>query len=156
MSEGPFTQEWVAKHMVPKERLAKPLDDVGCIRIATALNQAYAAEVLKNERLKKAAYVPHPSNPQVAWAQLRGFHIGAPGGWSHGDEAFQKQRRWHSYAPDLARVAHTELSRVQTHSLVDIGFSKDGPIARMLKDAAPIITGEHPSRSAIAKKLERL
>jgi hypothetical protein len=151
VSEGPFTWEWIEKRLIPKEAHANPPDPAGCALITAELNRAFAREMFENERLKNAS---HPSHPLVAVAQVRGFHIGAPGGWSHGDAAFRKQRRWHDHVPALAEVMRTELNRVNPPT-VDIGYSKDGPIVRALVEAVPLVTGEHPSRDAIAKKLER-
>jgi hypothetical protein len=140
VSEGPFTWEWVVEHLIPKERQAKGPDRDGCDRIAAKLNQAFACEMRKNEKLARR-------NPS-------GFTIAVPGGWSHGDTAFQKQRRWHAHVSALAVVMKTELGRVNPRA-VDIGYTKDGPIVRTLIAAIPIITGEHPRPTAIAQRLAR-
>jgi hypothetical protein len=140
MSGGPFTWKWVREHLVCKESQAINLRGGGCRRVAAKLNKAFADEVCKNERLSHRT----PS----------GFLVSVPGGWSHGDTAFKKQRRWHAYAAALAEVMHTELSEVNPPT-VDIGFSKNGPIVRALVDAIQVISGEHPRPVAIAKKLKR-
>jgi hypothetical protein len=151
MSEGPFTRKWVEEHLILKEANAVPPDDDGYARIVAGLNRAFACEMLKNENERPSS---HPS--VLSPARALGFRLGVPGGWSHGDTAFQKQRRWHDHVLALAEAMLTELKRVNPNpDLVDIGYSKDGPIVRALADAIPIITGEHPRRSGIAKKLER-
>jgi hypothetical protein len=147
VSEGAFTGKWVEEHLILKEGKAISPDSDGYDRIAAELNRAFACEMLKNERPSS-----HPS--VLSPAQALGFHLGVPGGWSHGDAAFKKQRRWHDHVLAPAEVMRTELYRVNPPT-VDIGYSKDGPIVGALVDAIPIITGEHPSRDAIAKKLER-
>jgi hypothetical protein len=151
-----FGPEWVRKRLVPKEAHAKPPDSAGCDLIVAEIKKAFAREMLKNEQLKNASYAVHPSqsHPRFAEYRARGLHISWPKGWSHGDTAFQKQRRWHDHVVSLAEVMRAELGRVNPYA-VDIGYSKDGPIVRTLVDAIPIITGEHPSPAAIAKKLER-
>jgi hypothetical protein len=147
VTEGPFTWEWVEKHLILKEVKAESPDRDGYERIAAEFNRAFAREMLKNERPST-----HPS--VLSPAQALGFHLGVPGGWSHGDAAFKKQRRWHDHVWAMAEAMKAELERVNPPT-VDIGYSKDGPIVRALVDAIPIITGEHPGRDAIAKKLER-
>jgi hypothetical protein len=154
-----FPPKWVEEHLILKEDKAVSPDRDGYDRIAKALKEAFVCEMRKNE--------PPPLG-RAAPFQVLGFHIsvdgrgvaghrrleGAPDGWSHGDEAFQKQRRWHAHVLTLAEVTRAELNRVNPPS-VDIGYSKDGPIVRMLVDAIPIITGEHPHPAAIAQKLKR-
>jgi hypothetical protein len=149
MTEGPFTRKWVEEHLILKEIKAESPDCDGYDRIVAEFNLAFTRETLKNERPSS-----HPS--VLSPAQALGFQLGVPGGWSHGDVAFKKQRRWHDHVWAMAEAMRVELERVQTDPNVDIGYSEDGPIVRALEDAIPIITGEHPSsRSAIAKKLER-
>jgi hypothetical protein len=140
MTEGPFTRKWVAEHLIPRERLAAGPDRIGCDRIAAKLNQAFARETHKNERLARRNHL--------------GLIIAVPGGWSHGDKAFQRQRRWHTHAPTLAAVMKAELDRVNPPA-IDVGYSADGPIVRALVDAILTITGEHPRREAITKQLNR-
>jgi hypothetical protein len=147
MSEGPFTWEWVAGHLILKERKAEGPDRAGCDRIAAKLNQAFACEMRKNEQ-------PARRNPLGFTIAVPGRTAAVRGGWSHADKAFQEQRRWHAYAPALAEVMKAELDRVNPHA-IDIGYSADGPIVRALVDAIPIITGEHPRPEAIAKRLKR-
>jgi hypothetical protein len=168
VSEGPFTRRWVEEHLILKEDKAVPPDDGGYDQIVAGLNRAFACEMLKNERPSS-----HPSMLSPAQAlQALGFRLGVPGGWSHGvkkerrwrpggwshgDAAFKKQRRWYDHVLALAEVMLTELKRVNPKpDLVDIGYSKDGPIVRALVDAIPVITGEHPRRPGVAKRLERL
>jgi hypothetical protein len=150
----PFTWKWVEEHLVLKEGKAESPDRDGCDQIAAELNRASAREMLKNEPPPPALPLAQSASPIRAAAQVLGFHMGVPGGWSHGDVAFQKQRRWHDHVLALAEVTRTELERVNPPT-IDIGYSKDGPIVRMLAKAIPIITGEHPRPAAIAKKLGR-
>jgi hypothetical protein len=143
-----FSWTWVREHLVIRESKAINPDRDGYERIAAVLNRAFAREMLKNERPSS-----HPS--VLLPAQALGFHLGVPGGWSHGDAAFKKQRRWHDHVWAMAEAMKVELELVNGFSYVDVGYSKDGPIVRALVDVIPIITGEHPGRDAIAKKLER-
>jgi hypothetical protein len=69
-----------------------------------------------------------------------------------------KQRlppRWHDHVLAMAEVMRFEHDRVNGFPYV-AGYSKDGPVVRALADAIPIITGEHASRPAIARKLEQV
>ena len=148
--EEVFPPKCVEEHLILKEDKAVSPDRDGYDRIAKALKEAFTREMRKNEP------PPPPPLGQATPFQALGFHMGVlPDGWSHGDEAFQKQRRWHAHVLPLAEVMRAELARVNGFSGVDIGYSKDGPIVRALVDAIPIITGEHPHPAAIAKKLER-
>jgi hypothetical protein len=147
VSGGPFTGKWVEEHLILKEANAKSPDHDGHERIAAGFNRAFACEMLKNER---------PQSQVLSPTRALGFHLGVSGGWSHGDAAFKKQRRWHDHVLDLAEAMLVVLKHVnELYVDIDIGYSKDGPIVRVLVDAIPIITGEHPSPDAIAKKLER-
>jgi len=161
-ARGLYSPKWVMKYLTPREPHTNGPDPAGCDRIIAAFKQAVEREMLKNE-----PPLPPPGG-QATPFQILGFHIsvdgsgiaghrrieGAPDGWSHGDEAFRKRHRWHAHVLPLAEVMQAELSRVNPVS-VKIGYSKDGPIVRALAKAIPLITGEYPSRAAIAKHLER-
>jgi hypothetical protein len=143
MRAGPFSWKWVREDLVFKERGAKGPHRGGCGRIAVELNRVF---MLVNE--------PRDS-PHLFRAQApRWDDTAAPG---HPRQIPRRQRlppHWHDDVLAMAEVVRTEIERVNPYG-VDVGYSKDGPIVRLLVDAIPIITGEQPTRDAVAKKLRQ-
>jgi hypothetical protein len=142
-----FSWRWVRAHLVLRESKAVNPDRDGYERIAAKLGRIF---MLENEPCD----LPHILRTRFDLRERTcrdGTKVGHP------RKMISKQRlppRWHDHVLAMAKVMKAELTHVNGFS-VDIGYTKDGPIVRALVDVIPIITGEHPSRAAIAGKLEK-
>jgi hypothetical protein len=143
-SEEMFTGEWVQKSLslVQSDKLPKL---ARCNQIAAEFNRAYGRE-------NPIWYVPH-----TEWARSYSPSEGLvrPGVPPTARIHDATARRWAEYALAMGEVTQEVLNAANPGRTPPFGFSKDGPVVRLLVKAIPLITGEQPTADNVSQVLYR-
>jgi hypothetical protein len=135
---APFTSEWVRVNLSKPKRGDNRPDDAGCERIAAALNYAYDranfGETVDSVHIFARTPVGHPSTKSAAAA---------------------RGRRWARLLP-AGTVVCAELNAVNPGRKPPFAYSKDGAVVKLLHQAIPLITGEHPTTGNIETAFRRI
>jgi hypothetical protein len=130
-----FTGKWVRENLAQPKRGDKRPDDAGCDRIAAEFNRANA-----RENFGETVDAPH-----IFWATRHAMPPGA--GAAYTPNAVR--RRWAGLLT-MGEVVCNELNVANLGRKPAFAYTEGGPVVKLLHKAIPLITGEHPTRNAIA------
>jgi hypothetical protein len=141
MSAGPFTWKWIQKNLdLPRPSDKRP-GRPGCEKIAAAFNHAFAREV------SVAVY----DSPHIFWAT--GARATAT---VHPDpESSKNERRWSRHVRAMGDAVWGELHDANPNRKPPFGYTRTGPVAKLLELAIPLITQEDPPAGAVSQELVR-
>jgi hypothetical protein len=137
-----FTRGWVYKALDLKrggDRYPRPR---GLLRIAVTLNRINRSE---------------NSAGLSDWPYFLRLPVNGRGQSRHVPLPENKRRwRWYGWALSAAEAVLKELQKANPGRKLDhYGYSKDGPVVKLVINAIKEITGEEPTPGAVAKELER-
>jgi hypothetical protein len=123
-----FSGDWVQENLSLAQSDKRPKLD-RCNQIAAEFKRAFA---LAN---------PIWDSPHIYWAR--------------GTAAPTATKRWPEYVVPMAEVTQAMLTAANEGRVPPFGYSKDGPVVRLLVKALSLITGEQITAAAVSQDLYR-